>query len=120
MKKKAQKETYWRDIVKRQARSGLSVRRFCAEQDISEPSFYGWRKKLARRGQEKVAPSSRPLKTGSANSANGHAFIPLAVADLEQVLEVVHPLGYRVRITGEVNAKSLKQVLDTLEERGVG
>jgi hypothetical protein len=118
MKRNAQKEAYWRGVVKRQARSGLSVLGFCAEQDISEASFYGWRKKLARRDQEKVAPSSRPSKIESADSANGQAFIPLAVADSEHALEVIHPLGYRVRITGEVNARSLKQVLDALEERG--
>lgn len=121
MKRKSRKEAYWRDIVKRQARSGLSVRGFCAEEDISEPSFYGWRKKLAGRGQEKVVtPNSRASRTGSVNSSNGQAFIPLAVADAESVLEVIHPLGYRVRITGEVNAKSLRQVLDALEERGEG
>jgi hypothetical protein len=119
MKRNAQKEAYWRDVVERQARSGLSVRRFCAEQDISEASFYGWRKKLARRDQEKAVtrvPSSS--KPGTTNSAHGEAFIPLAVADSEHVLEVVHPLGYRVRIPGEVNANSLKQVFDALEQRG--
>jgi hypothetical protein len=47
-------------------------------------------------------------------------FIPLAVADSEHVLEVVHPLGYRVRILGEVNAKSLNQLFDALERRGEG
>ncbi len=118
MKKNAQKEVYWRDLVKRQARSGLSVRRFCAEQDISEPSFYGWRKRLAQRDRRKVTLSSRPSKTESADSVNGQAFIPLAVTESGRTLEVVHPLGYRVRITGEVNAKLLKQVLDALGERG--
>ena len=121
MKRNAQKEAYWRDIVERQARSGLSVRRFCAERDVSEASFYGWRKKLARRDQEKVAtPVSGSPKTRAANSAGDQAFIPLAVADSEHVLEVVHPLGYRVRILGEVNAKSLKQLLDALDQRGEG
>ena len=120
MKKNAQKEVYWRDTLKRQARSGLSVRRFCAERDVSEASFYAWRKKLARRGQGKIAVSSQPPETASANSANGQAFIPLAVADSGPSLEVVHPLGYRVRVTGEVNAKSLKQVLDALDQRGEG
>ena len=117
MKRNSQKEVYWRDMVKRQARSGVSVRRFCSEQGISEPSFYGWRKKLARRGQEVVTASSRLSKNGAASSDSGEAFIPLAVADSGHTLEVVHPLGYRVRITGEVNAQSLKQVLDALDQR---
>ena len=118
MKRNGQKEAHWRDIVKRHARSGLSVRRFCAERDISEASFYAWRKKLARRDQEKAAASSGPSKKGAADFANSQAFIPLSVAEPEPALEVVHPLGYRVRITGEVNAESLKQVLDALDQRG--
>ena len=120
MKKNAQKEAYWRDMVKRQARSGMSVRRFCAEQKISEPSFYGWRKKLPQRNQGKVTPRSRPSKTESADSVNGQAFIPLAVVDSGHALEIVHPLGYRVRIMGEVNARTLKQVFDALDQRGEG
>ena len=120
MKRNSQKEAYWRDIVKRQARSGLSVRSFCSEQDISEPSFYGWRKKLAQRDQQVVATSSRSSKNGAASSDTGPAFIPLAVADSGHALEIVHPLGYRVRITGEVNARSLKQVFDALDQRGEG
>jgi transposase-like protein len=120
MKRNAQKEAYWREMVNRHARSGLSVSRFCAEQDISTASLYGWRKKLAQRAPKEVAPSSRPSRTRSADSANGQTFIPLAVSDSERTLEVVHPLGYRVRITGEVSAQSLKQVLDALEQRGEG
>jgi hypothetical protein len=120
MKKNAEKESYWRDVVKRQARSGLSVRRFCAEQEISEPSFYGWRKKLVQSDQEVATPNSRSSTRGPTGSNNGQAFIPLAVSDPERTLEIVHPLGYRVCITGEVNAKSLKHVLDALDQRGEG
>jgi hypothetical protein len=120
MARSAQKEAYWREMVNRQARSGLPVSRFCAERSISEASFYGWRKKLRKRDQEEVVPSPRPSKTRSTNSANGRAFIPLAVSDSDRGLEVIHPLGYRVRITGEVSAQSLKQVLDALEQRGEG
>ncbi len=118
MKRNMQKEVHWRVIVKRQARSGLSVCRFCAERDISEASFYAWRKKLARRDREKVAASSGLSEKGAADCANDRAFIPLAVAEPQLAMEVVHPLGYRVRITGEVDAESLKRVLDALDQRG--
>lgn len=35
-------------MIGEQARSGLPVRRFCAQAKISEPSFYAWRARLRR------------------------------------------------------------------------
>ena len=37
---RSEKELYWREMVNRQAVSGLSVRQFCSKERISEPSFY--------------------------------------------------------------------------------
>jgi len=35
-------------------RSGLSVRAFCEQQDLSQPSFYAWRRTLAERDAQAV------------------------------------------------------------------
>lgn len=118
MKSNAQKEVYWRDVLKCQVRSGLSVHRFCAEQDVSKASFYNWRRRLIAGDEGRRPPTCGLQKSGDANGGS-QAFIPLALADSRSTLEIVHPLGYRVRITGEVDAKSLKQVLDAFEQRGV-
>lgn len=118
MKKNAQKASHWRDIVKRQAASGLSVRRFCLEQDLSEASFYGWRKRLARQEQDAVEGSSQSTTSSSANSASGGGFIPLTVGHCAAALEIVHPLGYRVCVTGQVDNVTLQQVFDVLDQRG--
>jgi transposase-like protein len=45
----AAKELQWREIVGRQAASGLSVRAFCRQAGIGEPSFYFWRRTLRAR-----------------------------------------------------------------------
>lgn len=37
----------WRDRLRRFARSKLSVSEFCRHEQVSEPSFYQWRKRLA-------------------------------------------------------------------------
>ena len=37
----------WRDRLQRFARSKLSVSEFCRREQVSEPSFYQWRKRLA-------------------------------------------------------------------------
>jgi hypothetical protein len=38
-KKSQEKELRWRDILRRQTGSGLSIRQFCAKERVSEPSF---------------------------------------------------------------------------------
>jgi hypothetical protein len=44
-----QREDYWRQIVTGQPASGLSIRKWCQRQKVTEASFYAWRRTLARR-----------------------------------------------------------------------
>lgn len=115
-KKSSERELYWREILDRQAGSGLSVRRFCATERVSEPSFYAWRKKLskAQGGMKQSQPTSR-RRIGPDNEQQ---FIPLQLLESSGAVEVVHPLGYRIRVTGEVSASNLQRVLDVLDGRG--
>ncbi len=39
----------WRELVARQAHSGLSVQAFCARERLSAWTFYGWRSRLRKR-----------------------------------------------------------------------
>lgn len=43
------KEAYWRKVLNRFAASGLSVREFCRREQLSEPSFYAWRRTIGER-----------------------------------------------------------------------
>ena len=43
------KERFWREVITGQAASGLSGRAWCLRHEISEASFYAWRRELARR-----------------------------------------------------------------------
>ena len=45
-RKSMEKALFWQEILRRQADSGLSIRKFCASEGFSEPSFYAWRKKF--------------------------------------------------------------------------
>lgn len=117
-KQSSEKQLYWREMIDRQAGSGLSVRRFCAAERVSEPSFYAWRRKLgkAKGGVKRSRPSSR-RRSGP---GGGRQFIPLQLLESSGAVEVVHPLGYRIRVTGEVNARDLQRVLDVLDGRSRG
>ena len=49
-----QAEQRWRTIFAEQARSGLTVTRFCREHGIAKSSFYAWRKVLANNNAKSV------------------------------------------------------------------
>ena len=113
-KRSNHKELCWRDILNRQSKSGLSIRRFCAQEKISEPSFYAWRRKLQeRKTGDRLARKSRTADAPN----NDHEFIPLTLLDGTSALDVIHPLGCRVRVTGEVDKTALRHVLDVLDGR---
>ena len=52
------KERSWRQIIRRQQRSGLSVRAFCEEEGLKESAFRWWQGGLRRR--ERGSPSAPP------------------------------------------------------------
>jgi hypothetical protein len=114
-RKSAEKSLRWREILKRQAESGVSIRRFCAAEGISEPSFYAWRKKLAEPtiDDPRGAIGRRPNE-----SDQNPLFLPVSLLDSAPMLEIIHPLGYRIQVAGAVNPIALRQVIETLDGRG--
>lgn len=115
-KKNGEPEARWREILGRQADSGLSIRRFCAAEGISEPSFYAWRKKLRTRKSGSMG-TARLEGRHEEMSDSTSLFIPLKLLDTAVKLEIVHPLGYRIQVTGDVNPVALRHVIETLDER---
>ena len=115
-KQSNEKRLYWQEIIGRQADSGVSVRQFCAGEGISEPSFYAWRRKLGK----PPGGGTRSQTSSPRGSRNGQDFIPLKLLESSGAVEVVHPSGYRIRVTGEVDVRGLQQILDVLDERSHG
>ena len=59
---------YWRARIAEQERSGMSVGRFCQEQQITEQSFYVWRKRLRQPEPVRFAlvePGAAPTETAA-------------------------------------------------------
>jgi len=66
------KEAWWRRTVRRQRRSGLSVRAFCQKHGVRETAFYFWRRELLRRAAARpVAAAFRAGAAGGEPSGNG-------------------------------------------------
>ena len=98
--KKAARSEYWRERIAQQERSGLSVQRFCTEQELSEQSFYVWRKRLRNQQPMRFAL----VETEAAQRQAG----------TEAGLELVLATGERLRISAGVALRVLRTVLEVL------
>lgn len=81
----------WRDLVRRQRESGLSISEFCRREKTTEGSFYRWRRTFGEEGE----PS----------------FVPLTVVESRRV-EVDLPCGATIKIAAD--QESLRQVFAAL------
>ncbi len=136
----AGREVHWRSVFQEHAESGLSIRRFCQTEGISEGSFFAWRKKLARmpsaaRGQTvqpcdgkrgvtsrvKGSPRGKLVLPGSGCS-DGHttvsptaSFVPIKLPTASDQVEVVHPQGYVIRLSNCVDLDWLGHLFQMLD-----
>lgn len=97
------KEQQWRQWIRQWQTSGQSVRAFCDRHDLSQPTFYAWRRLLRQR------------------DADATPFVAVqVVADppppLAPPLEVVLASGRCLRVTPGFDAHTLRQLLAVLEE----
>lgn len=63
----------WRELVARQARSGLSVQAFCLQERINTWTFYGWRSRL----RERTTAAETAAAGGATDSEPAAGFIDL-------------------------------------------
>jgi transposase-like protein len=78
------RERFWREAMAAWQSSGLSVRQYCRRHDLTETSFYYWRRELQRR-DVRGASSSPP------------EFVPVTVLPSAS-LEVRCPSGHVVTL----------------------
>jgi hypothetical protein len=120
-KRDCSKERFWRRILRQWRRSGLSVRDFCAEHEVTEPSFYAWRRIVAERDHDAArvrAESERDSTPHAAVGDDAPVFVPLRVIDAstQAAFEVVLERGRVVRVLRGFDADTLRQLLAVLEE----
>src|SRR2546423_660351 len=100
------KERFWRRLLRQWRRSGRTIRAFCAEHAISEPSFHAWRRTIAQRDQQ-AAGRARAVP----QDAEPPVFVPLRVVAVPTgvVLEVVLGPGRRIRVPAGFDPDTLRQ-----------
>ena len=87
----------WRDRIRRQATSGLTIEQFCAQEGVARSKFHAWK----RRFRLMASPDQCPALTTPST------FLPVTVRLLERVsdpgapglpIEAELPNGIRLRI----------------------
>jgi hypothetical protein len=61
----AEKAEFWKLAIAEQGESGLSIKAFCRQQSLSEPSFHAWKRKLKKQSQSSQSISLAPVRVVS-------------------------------------------------------
>lgn len=124
-----EKERYWRQVVEGHAGSGLSIRQYCMDRGVSQPSFFAWRRELARRdstASKPARPSPKLAKSNKRAKSQARNPQPARFAQLRIAppglfdgagIEIVLPAGTRVRVGRGACPVTLQVVLAALERR---
>lgn len=108
-KSNTDQQQFWQMVLDTFRASGLSVRRFCQQEGLSEASFYAWRKKL-----------SKSQKSGPGNEQTPpepESFIQVPVVPSESsCLELVLASGHVLRIPSDIQRAFLSDVLSAVRQ----
>jgi hypothetical protein len=75
----------WRQRLKRQRKSGLSISEFCRRENLSPHAFHSWRRKLrAAAGEPSAVLPAQQRRTALAMSPRSSGFLQLPVAPAAQ------------------------------------
>lgn len=107
------KERFWRRMVRLWHGSGLSVRAFCARHELSEPTFYAWRRTVRQR--DAVARSSGPAFLPVQVTSEVKA-PPTTAGEATTALELVLHGGRRLHVGVGFDGPTLQRLLALLEE----
>lgn len=115
------KEWKWRRLLRHWRRSGQSVRAYCWEHRVSEPSFYAWRRTIAERDRQARGPGRRRRRPDDSRTPcdaadRSPAFLPVQVTMPPPALEIVLRDGRLVRVPSGFDAATLRQLLAVMEE----
>ena len=122
MASRAAKERYWREVMEGWRRSGGSVRQWCSQRQLAEPSFYSWRRVLAER--DAAAASQEPVRQRSRPKAYRAAMIPVEIVPPSSQqepapLEITLVDGIHLLVRAHCQSALLREALAALRpERG--
>lgn len=102
---------YWRELIREQDASSLSISAFCRQHEVSQNSFFRWRRQLA----DTRRPRTKPMNDHAAK----FVAIDLPRPNLDtrtSCCEVILTDGCRLRVPPQFDAESLRDILAALRE----
>lgn len=100
-------QQFWAMVLETFKSSGLSVRQFCKQEGLSEPSFYSWRKRLST--HQNPDTHKEPPQPDS--------FIQVSMPTAKPiVLELILASGHTLRIPSDINREFLTDVLSAMKQ----
>ena len=134
-RRSVEKEAYWRGQFERQLASGLSIRRWCRESGVSEPTFYVWRRELRKRDHERGRTErNRHEPLSEPAFAPGFVAVDVLAPDVlasdvvtsdavlsgrEAKLEIDVAGGVVIRLREDASAETLERVLTVVCRHGI-
>lgn len=106
------KAGYWQQVIDRQQQSGLSIKAFCTQQNISAASFYQWKSKLQARqliAATRLGGGNRLLPVEVIQTGNEQ--MPQAARSLQ----IITPSGYCIRLDSQLSIEQLSSLLSMME-----
>jgi transposase-like protein len=116
----AEKRQFWRLVFEEHAKSGLSVRAFCRQESLSEPSFYSWRRTIRdedlKRGSDLKSNGDGPSPAGD------YTLVPVRIsgtlpASSQNGIEIVTPNDILIRLGGDCSGETIRHVLWALQQQ---
>lgn len=98
---------FWQMVLETFKSSGLSVRKFCQQEGLTEASFYSWRKRLS--DHQKPGPVKEPPQPESFIQVSMPTGKPI-------VLELILASGHTLRIPSDFDRDFLTGVLSAMKQ----
>ncbi len=111
------KEEKYRELIRLQEDSGLTVKEFCQNQDIARATLYYWRKKFKRKIKGNgfipllVKPTGNPALSRNSRSQRPHALPCGHVGADRVIMELAYPNGVVVRLKEHLDLADLKTLI---------
>jgi hypothetical protein len=112
----SRKQQQWLQRILRWQGSHLSVRDYCDRLQLSEASFYAWKRTLQQRGL--LADTAR--SGARCPPAKAPLFLPVTIPAADRApgpIDLVLPDGSTVRVAAGFDVGTLRQLLAVLRER---
>ena len=119
-RRSVEKEAYWRGQVERQTGSGVSIRKYCRDNGVSEPSFYLWRRELQKRDLERGVGERREHE-GSSEVVVPAGLVAVDIVSVPSaaMLEIDVAGGVMIRLRENASTDTLERVLGVVCRHGV-